>query len=263
MKITYQTGLNHSNMHIFLEGGYEEDYQLAMLRQNKMKGILAVEGCEIEGEARYTYEISGYITMQKTFEKKGIKIEDLKKFVNSLLCVTEKIQNYMLEPNNLVLNPECIFQKGGEWFFCYLPGNPTEMNEAFHRLSEYFVKTVDYGDTEAILLAYELHKASFQENYSLKQILNEYEMHGKERNTELEELRRERKAHENIFSLTDEDENVDSQGKETEEFTYSFIPASTAIRENDGVWQYKVKKKKYPGKKRWGLWDDLILESDD
>lgn len=263
MKIVYETSLNHANMHIFLNENYEDDYQLAMIRQNKIQGILAVEGCEIEGETRYTYEISGYTSMQKIYEKRGMKKEELLNFVNALLDIIERIQNFMLEPNNLVLNPECIYQKEGEWYLSYLPGNPIEMNKAFHYLSEYFVKTVDYEDTDAILLAYELHKASFQEHYSLRQILTEYEKRGKERDVELEELRKKQKLHENIFSLMEEEEAVKPKSVDESTFTYNYTPPTTTIREDDGVWQYRVKKKKQPGKKRWGLWDDLILESDD
>ena len=264
MRIEYETSLNNANMHIFTEQPYEEDYQIQMLRQNKIEGILSVEGCEIEGKSRYTYEISGFTSMQKLYEKKGIKKDELKKFVTTLLNTIERIQKYMLEPNNLILHQECIFQKNGKWNFCYLPGKPEKMMHAFHQLSEYFVRTVDYKDTESILLAYELHKASFQEHCSLKQVIDEYEKNGKKRDLELEKLRNRQKLHENIFSLTEE-EVQEANEKRKIPFFYNLTPVSAAIRENDGAWQYRVKKEKpkRSEKKRWGLWEDLIVESDD
>lgn len=261
MRIEYETSLSSANMHIFLDQPYEEDYQMMMLRQNKIEGILVVEGCEIEGKSRYTYEISGYTSLLKTYEMKNMKKEELKELVNALLDATERIQKYMLEPKNLLLNPECIFRKNGKWHFCYLPGNTEEMSKAFHRLSEYFVKAVDYGDTEAILLAYELHKASFQEHYSLRQIINEYEMKGKKRDLELEELRKKQKLHENIFSLADEEESHPLQDKKP--FTYNLTQAPVTIHEDQGASQYRVNKGKEKRKKRWGIWQDLIMESDD
>lgn len=263
MKIEYETSLSNTNMHIFLEQPYEEDYQMMMIRQNKIEGILEVEGCEIEGKSRYTYGISGYTSLLKTYEIKSMKKEELKDLIHALLDTTERIQKYMLEPKNLILNPECIFRKNGKWHFCYLPGNTEEMSKAFHQLSEYFVKAVDYGDTDAILLAYELHKASFQEHYSLKQIIDEYEMKGKKRDLELEELRRKQRVHENIFSLTDEEEDNLSQIKEKKPFVYDLTPAPATIHEEQGAWQYRVNKGKAKRKKRWGIWQDLIMESDD
>lgn len=239
MRIEYETSLNYANLHIFIEQPYEEDYQIQMLRQNEIEGILSVEGCEIEGKSRYTYEISGCTSMQKIYEKNGIKKEELKEFIKVLLDTIEQIQRYMLEPNNLVLQPECIFRKNGKWHFCYLPGETSKMKDAFHQLSEYFVRSVDYKDTDSILLAYELHKASFQEHYSLRQVIEEYEKNGVKRERELEKP----------------------------PLVYNPTPTPGAIREGRNAWQYRGKKEsgiyadKYTSKKKWGLWEDLIEES--
>lgn len=245
MRIEYETSLNYANMHIFIEQPYEEDYQIQMLRQNEIQGILSVEGCEIEGKSRYTYEISGCTSMQKLYEKNGIKKEELKEFIMVLLDTMERIQRYMLEPNNLILQPECIFRKNGEWYFCYLPRETSKMKDAFHQLSEYFVRSVDYKDTDSILLAYELHKASFQEHYSLRQVIEEYEKNEARREQELEKP----------------------------SIVYAPAPAPSAIRENPNIWHYQGEKErdkyitkyttKYKDKNRWGLWEDFIAESTD
>lgn len=261
MKIEYETNLNRACMHIFLEKSYEEDYQLPMLRNNRMKGILAADGCEIGGKSRYTYEIGGYVSMQKKYEKTGMKKEELKNFVAELLETIDEVQEYMLEPGNLVLKPECIFWKEEKWWFCYLPDNPEELNQEFHKLTEYFVKTVDYKDTEAIFLAYELHRASFMEHFDLRHTLSEYEKQEKERKEELEELRNKKKMNENIFQLED-DEIQNKKKPQNPEFAYNPVPATTAIREDIPIWQPWKRRKKNAGKGRWGLWDDLIIESD-
>ncbi len=258
MKIEYETSLNRSCMHIIVDHPYEEDYQIQMLRKNKIAGILSVEGCEMEGKSRYTYEISGFTSMQKMYEKQGIKKEELEGFIRALLYTIEKIQNYMLEPNNLLLLPECIFQKNGEWNFCYIPGKTEKMDREFQQLSEYFVRTVDYKDTESILLAYELHKASFQENYNLKQVLEEYEKNGKKRNQELDTLRKKQGVHENLFDLSQEEHETQEE-KKKEPFFYDLKATSAAIRESNHVWQYRTKKSNDHA--RWGSWDDLIVES--
>ncbi|MBO5461094.1 MAG: hypothetical protein J5983_04780 [Ruminococcus sp.] len=260
MKIEYETSLDGAHMHIFLQEKYEEDYQIQMISHNKIEGILAMEGCETEECSRYTYEISGLVSMEKKYEKTSMKKEDLKVFITELLKLIEEVQKYMLDAGNLILRPECIFYKEGKWNFCYLPDNPDDMNQAFHKMTEYFVKTVDYNDTEAIFLAYELHKASFQENFSLKQVLSEYEKHGKERERELEELREKQKLHENIFSL-DDDKVQDLKKIREEVFAYHPTPAVTAIREEVPGWQ-PWKRKRDPENGRWGRWNDLILESD-
>ena len=62
-----------------------------------------------------------------------------------------------------------------------MPVQKKKLLQSFHELSEYFVKTLDYEDVEGIFLAYELHKATLQEKYDLKTIMEEYEIHEEER----------------------------------------------------------------------------------
>lgn len=170
----FETKLNRSCLHIYKEEHYEEDYQMPMLRQNRLAGILEVEGCEVDGKARYTYEISGLTSMKNMYENASIKKQEIEAVIARILEVTETLQRYMLDPNCLVLKPEYIFYKEGQWFFCYFPGMEEDLCKIFHELTEYFVKMLDYEDTEGIFLAYELHKATLQEHYDLELIMKEY-----------------------------------------------------------------------------------------
>lgn len=170
----FETKLNRSCLHIYKEERYEEDYQMPMLRQNRLAGILEVEGCEVDGKARYTYEISGLTSMKNMYENASIKKQEIEAVIARILEVTETLQRYMLDPNCLVLKPEYIFYKEGQWFFCYFPGMDEDLCKIFHELTEYFVKMLDYEDTEGIFLAYELHKATLQEHYDLELIMKEY-----------------------------------------------------------------------------------------
>ncbi len=170
----FETKLNRSSLHIYKEERYEEDYQMPMLRQNRLAGILEVEGCEVDGKARYTYEISGLTSMKNMYENASIKKQEIEAVITRILEVTETLQRYMLDPNCLVLKPEYIFYKEGQWFFCYFPGMEEDLCKIFHELTEYFVKMLDYEDTEGIFLAYELHKATLQEHYDLELIMKEY-----------------------------------------------------------------------------------------
>lgn len=69
----FETKLNRVCLHMYKEEHYKEDYQMPMLRQNELDGILEVEGCEVEGRTRYTYEISGMISMKSMYENTCIK----------------------------------------------------------------------------------------------------------------------------------------------------------------------------------------------
>ena len=42
-------------------------------------------------------------------------------------------------------------------------------------MTEFFVREVDYKDEEGVRLAYTLHKSTMEENYTIEQILEEFE----------------------------------------------------------------------------------------
>lgn len=312
LQAEFETKLNRVYLHIYRENSYEEDYQMPMLHQNKIPGLLTVNGCEIEGKSRYTYEASGLISMTTRYEKVCIRKEEIQKFITEILEMTERLQEYMLNPGCLILEPEYIFYGRGGWHFCYLPDLEKSMDEAFHKLTEYFVKLLDYEDTEGIFLAYELHKATLQEHYDLRQIMRKYEIHAaKRKKVQMtpDQRKRERKrankgwtaekseeqslepeltfgtSDGNIFYLTEEDtretKNLHtkksqeskrrSQGCTKKESGESEIgPADERkvqmpemLREEGGWWKSWRKTANGIRRKRWGNWEDLILETDE
>lgn len=268
IRMEIEAGLSKAWLHIYTQEEYKEDYQMPMLRKNRIEGILSVEGCEVEGAGRFTYDISGLTSLKTLYEKSRIKKEDIEEIVRGLLKTTEELRRYMLNPDCLLLQPEYIFKKDKKQFFCYLPGYEGDMNISFHELSEYFVKMLDYEDTEGIFLAYELHKATLQEHYDLPGIMEEYERHEMERRAEQQEKKpaEEQEDYGNIFVLTDEEEEYEERKKQKKQFhdqkKYEIRPSADTVCESgnrQSLWRKAVRH--LPGK-RWGQWNDLILETD-
>ena len=55
MKTGYEKELNRVLLHVDLSKLYEEDYQIHMMKENKISGLLEVTGCGINGKSRYSY----------------------------------------------------------------------------------------------------------------------------------------------------------------------------------------------------------------
>lgn len=265
LRMEFETRLNKVCLHIYTKAEYKEDYQLPMIRQNSIFGILHVDGCEVEGTGHYMYDVSGLVSMKTLFENTAIKKEDIQNLVQNLLKSIESLQQYMLNPDCLILQPEYIFRKDGSWYFCYVPVNSGSLSKSFHELSEYFVRTLDYEDTEGIFLAYELHKATLQEHYNLSVIMDAYEEHRERRSKEKEERCGEHE-YGNIFSFTEEEEENEEEERYEAQFhgqkKYRVSQKADTIHEESG-WRPVWKKafRRFSGK-GWGKWDDLILETD-
>ena len=109
---------------------------------------------------------------------------------------------------------------------------------------------------KGITLAYELHKATLEENYDLDAIMQEYRTECEEAEEEdepdTEEAWEEEEISDSLFTLDTEEEY--KPAKDTE-----------VIRESGGVWSawkkaaHKISRGRLG---RWGSWDDLILETD-
>lgn len=236
-------------LHIYTKEAYQEDYQIPMLQKNKIERILPVEGCEVEGKGRYTYNVSGMTSLKSLYEKKRIKKSDIEEIVQDLMKTAEVLRQFMLNPDCLILQPDYIFQKDGRHCFCYLPGYEGEMETSFHELSEYFVKMLDYEDMEGICLAYELHKATLQGHYDLEEIIKEYKKHERKRKKEQKEKAQRKEDYGNLFSLTEEEECEEKEESKEKGKEKGWLP----------VWKNVARH--VPGR-RWGQWQDLITETD-
>lgn len=264
IQIEYETNLSQAFFRVTVEEPYIEDYQIPMLQRNPIDGILSVEGCGVNGGSCYTYGVGGCISMSDLYIKTSMKKQDIQELVDRLLEIIEALQQHMLNPDCLMLEPEYLFRRAGKWWFCYLPGRKKKLTQSFHELSEYFVKTLDYEDVEGIFLAYELHKATLQEKYDLKSIMEEYEIHEEERKKE--EKMEKSQEFGNVFTLSDEEEYVEEEYQLKKQFhekwKHKVLTAAEMVREEDG-WHNPWKKTTWhTQRKSWGQWEDLIDETD-
>lgn len=174
MNINFKSDLNQTYLIVEGEELVAEDYQLQMLYENEIPGVLKTEGRFINGGLQYYYDISGMTSLAQNYEHEKLGYEEIFKIVESLSQVLRNLKRYMLNGEKLLLEPEYIFRKNNEIFFCYYPQNQQEMKSSFHKLTEYFVRQVDYRDERGVHLAYLLHKATMEEYYSVDQIMKEF-----------------------------------------------------------------------------------------
>lgn len=175
MKTCYKNNLKEAYLILEAEGEDAEDYQLAMLRENEIPGVLKMSVRYVDGNSQYYYDISGKSSFKVMYELADLKYEDIRRLIEALLQVIKELQKYMLSESCIMLEPEYIFYDKESYFFCYYPPCKEELTERFHKLTEFFVREVDYKDEEGVHLSYMLHKSTMEEHYSLEQILEEFE----------------------------------------------------------------------------------------
>lgn len=170
MKIDYQRNLDAAYLILEEEKLYEEDYQMHMLKENHISGLLPISGSGDGGKSRYYYDISGKASMKAMYEKRRMGYEEVRGFTEQLLLTVREVKNHLLDENGLFLAPEVVYCENGRYFFCFVPCSRRALTEEFHVLTEFLVSQADYGDRAGVLLACELHKVSLEENYSLENV---------------------------------------------------------------------------------------------
>lgn len=237
METKYKRELNHTYLILELPFLYEEDYQMKMLQANKIEGFIAVTGKGMEGKSQYFYEISEKNCLKSIYEKAEMKRKELEKFLEQFLAALNNAQRYMLDINRILLDPEYIFCTENEYYFCYLPVQEAEICQEFHKLTEYFVSKIDHTEQKGMFLAYELHKATMEENYNLEKLVNRLKQEKKEEvHYELPE----------VIEEDFEDDWIDYPQTQT---------GASVLREASVKWTKTRKKMKRKREDKWGDWE--------
>lgn len=226
----------------------KEDYQLQMLQNNRIRGLLELSVTGREEGSRYTYKTLNGASLEERYRMEAMEKKEILELTEQLLSLGEKVKEYLLDPNRILLMPQCIFKIRGEYNFCYLPIEYQSFCEAYHGLTEFFVKKIDYKDIETVFLTCMLHKETMKNIYDLKEILKKYREEAGE--ISLPEKRAEQKldifvneeGEEELFPL----EHPQKQEMVCEKKKYGFLK--------------KFGKKIKSG--YWGDWDDLLTEAE-
>ena len=149
-----------------------EDYRIIMLKENDIPGVLKTDVRYVDNKSQYYYDISSKTSFKMLHEKIQLTLEDMKGLVRDLLEVIHTLKKYMLDEKSILLEPEYIFCENGKYYFCYYPPCERNIEKEFHRLTEFFVREVNYKDEEGVRFAYTLHKATMEDNYSIEEIMS-------------------------------------------------------------------------------------------
>lgn len=151
-----------------------DDYRVRMLISNKIPFILKCNIRKFDQAVKYYYEITSKHPMNRVFEKKKIGMSELNDIITSLMKVLESSMEYLLNPNDFILDSEYIYMniETNQVYFCYMPGYETDISKSFNELTAYLLEKIDHDDKHAVATAYELYRQTLNDNYSLNEILN-------------------------------------------------------------------------------------------
>lgn len=220
MEIWYKRSMSENYMVISgteLQTG--ETYQIRMLLENQVPGLLPCKIQKMNGDEFFYYEITGCQSLQNLFEKRKFGYKELEELFLGVFRIMERLDEYLLNRDFLLLQPSCIFRNQGDNGYCFVwvPFVHGSIEMEFRQLTEYLLPKIDHTDKQAVTLGYGVYKESMEANLKmdfLKSHMNtqteERVEEGKYQNKE-EELERQKILDD--FYKEDEEETEGILGK--------------------------------------------------
>lgn len=152
-----------------------EYFQMQMLLENRMEGLLACSLHSFNGEEQIFFDISGKQALSAAYEKKQMKAADLELLLFGIKKALEKMREYLLDESYLLLSPEYIYinLSAEQLFLCFYPFEKREFAKSMAVLTEYLLERVDHEDDKAVVLAYRFYRLVREDNFSYMQIMDE------------------------------------------------------------------------------------------
>lgn len=190
MRSEYKRDVHHN--YLVLEGDRrveETSYPVRMLLANALPLFLKCRLQGMDGKMLFYYEITSRQSVETFYEKKKFSYEDLKLIFGSVIQLIEKMAEYLLSPDQLVLEPEFIFLdiERRQLSFCYLPGYEKTIREQFQTLTEYILPKLDHEDSRAVMLGYGIYRRALEDVFQLEHMKAEVFQSGQEENVQEEE----------------------------------------------------------------------------
>ncbi|MBO7729770.1 MAG: FHA domain-containing protein [Lachnospiraceae bacterium] len=175
MNISFRKNLNKNYMVIEKVSDFSENnFQVQMLLQNEIPTLLRFSFEIINGKAELFYDISSRQVFDRQFEISKMTFENLRTFCFSVRTLVRALEEYLLDPNNIILKKECIFTdpEANSYFFCYHPYYRGDILAELRELFNHILQIIDYEDEKAVRLAYEIHSKIQTDNFVLTDIMN-------------------------------------------------------------------------------------------
>lgn len=164
MKSEYVRNLHSNYERICLDEKPEEKrYQYCILSRGGIKGLLPCSLRYLDGEAYLYYDITSKQNIVQFYQKGNIGREWLLDFFDSVHHLQQELGRFLLQENNILWDPDHIFQdlESNIFSFLYMPYYEGENH--FLKLLGFFVEKVNYEDEVLVECIYKLYE-QFEKN---------------------------------------------------------------------------------------------------
>ncbi len=204
-------------------------FEFKMFEYNNIKGFLPISLVRINNTVTYRYPVMQCQSLAKKFGSEQVSMTDIKLIFSEITLLVHRAEEYLLNMDSVLLNPEFIFISGQELLFCYFPAGYQPFNKSVRELMEYILEKLNHTRQQDVMTAYGLYQKILKNNFTMDGLMDEVFSSSQEteirqviRHTEtrkdsVEEEKRKEAATENINTYTLEELEIELSGEDKKE----------------------------------------------
>lgn len=171
MKIQYIRKLTASYM-VIAQCEELQEWEKKMIAHAPKGNIVFAECVQENGEKYLWYNITGKQALDAVLETETFSYDMLCNVLNGIYEAVQQLEGMLLPAQSILLSAESIFvdYRTRQISFCYYPGNPMSLPEAFRTFMEYLLTRLDHSDERAVKAAYDIYGQSSAGGVELKEL---------------------------------------------------------------------------------------------
>lgn len=171
MKIQYIRKLTASYM-VLAQCEELQEWEKKMIAHAPKGNIVFAECVQENGEKYLWYNITGKQALDAVLETETLSYDMLCNVLNGIYEAVQQLEGMLLPAQSILLSAESIFvdYRTRQISFCYYPGNPMPLPEAFRTFMEYLLTRLDHSDERAVKAAYDIYGQSSAGGGELKEL---------------------------------------------------------------------------------------------
>nr|WP_314463997.1 DUF6382 domain-containing protein [uncultured Clostridium sp.] len=169
MNVTYRREMKHNYLIIEQDKSGTEGYEIDMLKENQINGLLKFHLKQIDTHRYFYYEITSKQPLDRILEFHSLNKEELKGLIAGIAQILNRLPVYLLKEDQILLQPEFIYLEPEHFLvsLCLVPGRDRKFSEEMTELLRYLLGKVNHQDKECVVMAYALYQESLKDNYSI------------------------------------------------------------------------------------------------
>lgn len=161
MEVGFYKDVYHEYMVVDKQAEFQTAaFEEQLLHNKEIPGLLRMKMEYTGNQCKYYYDIGRMLSMENLKDSKEFDYSFILQLFESIRRMLSILDNYLLQPESLWLEPEGIYKMKGDTCFllAYIPGYEKDFKVQLKDLLSWFMKHLDHSQKDTVMFVYGFYK---------------------------------------------------------------------------------------------------------